>query len=89
MSIEDDRWFKLKVDNWVKSAGNIDRTWANPFPSVTQHYSEPRPWYEHDFLYSQIAEQLAVGSKYTPAEVEEHLRTLVSSAKLEAILDDH
>ncbi len=79
-SIENDRWFKLKVDNWLSSINHAAYTRQYPPTYV-------KPWYEHNFYWPQVAPKLAEGTKYTAEEVEEHLKHRIAMAKMEVLLD--
>ncbi|WMM35508.1 hypothetical protein [Vibrio phage PJN101] len=75
----EDRWFKLKVDNFISGIKLTDRPWTRRV-----HV----PWYNQSFMWEQIAPSLARGTKYSEAEVVEYLKDLQSAAKLEALLDE-
>lgn len=75
----EDRWFKLKVDNFISGIKPNSAPWTR---------RAPIPWYKQNFLWEQIAPSLAKGTKYTEAEVIEYLKDLQSAAKLEALLDE-
>lgn len=86
MSIDTDRWFKLKVDNWIAANGNAAKGFHHKYS--VRSGSSRRSWYEMDYLWDQVGEALAKGTKYTPEEVTTYLKDRQACAKLEALLDD-
>lgn len=87
MSIENDRWFKLKLDNWILANGNVAAGFTRR-SYRDYHKTSKRKWYEMDYMWDQVGEALARGTKYTPEEVTEYLKERQACAKLEALLDD-
>lgn len=85
MHIDEDRWFKLRVDNWVLGIQRISDPRKYSYTSRDIHNTVP--WYERDIFYPQAAKVLVQNSPYTIQEVEDHLRGRVAAAKLEALLD--
>lgn len=81
--ITKDRWFKLRVDTTIKHLKNVRVGYARYGRIV-----DPTPWYDQNIDYISISRPLAEGTVYTVEEVAEHLKTLVASAKLEALLDN-